>query len=175
MKLTVWRSLSLAAVSVMIAFAAKVNTDYDRKVDFTRYHTYSVLQIRTENALWVDRIRAAIDNQLESKGLQRAPSGGDLALAAFGSEQNQQRMETFYSGLGGGWYWRGFNDGIATTTVENTPIGTLTVDLFDAQSKKLVWRGVASDVLSDKPEKNEKKLADATKDMFKHFPPKPQG
>jgi len=37
-------------------------------------------------------------------------------------------------------------------------IGTLVVDLFDTPSKKLIWRGQASDVLSDKPEKNDKKL-----------------
>jgi len=43
--------------------------------------------------------------------------------------------------------------------------------MFDAQTKKLIWRGTASDVLSDKPEKNEKKLLKATEDMFKHFPP----
>jgi hypothetical protein len=42
--------------------------------------------------------------------------------------------------------------------VENTPVGTLVVDVFDGQNKKLIWRGTATDVLSDKPEKNEKKL-----------------
>ena len=35
--------------------------------------------------------------------------------------------------------------------------------------------GAASEALSGKPEKNEKKLADAVEDMFKHFPPQSKG
>jgi hypothetical protein len=40
---------------------------------------------------------------------------------------------------------------------------------------RAIWRGTASDVLSDKPEKNEKKLEKALTEMFKHFPPPPKG
>ena len=46
-------------------------------------------------------------------------------------------------GFGGGWFWRGFGDGMAVTDVENIPIGTLVVDIFDSPTKKLIWRGVA--------------------------------
>jgi hypothetical protein len=34
------------------------------------------------------------------------------------------------------------------------------------------WRGVASDTLSSKPEKNDKKLDEAVQKMFDKFPPK---
>jgi len=34
---------------------------------------------------------------------------------------------------------------------------------------------MASGALSDKPEKNEKKLEKAVAEMFKHFPPKSKG
>ena len=47
---------------------------------------------------------------------------------------------------------------MSTTTSENVPVGTLVVDLFDTQSKKLIFRGTASDDLSDKADKNEKKM-----------------
>jgi len=46
------------------------------------------------------------------------------------------------------------------------------VDLFDANSKEVVWRGVATETLSDNPEKNAKKLEDVVEDMFKQYPPK---
>jgi len=49
------------------------------------------------------------------------------------------------------------------------------VDIFDAPTKKLIWRGVATETLTDKPDKNEKKLEKATEEMFKNFPPKPKG
>jgi len=35
----------------------------------------------------------------------------------------------------------------------------------------LIWRGTANKTLTDKPDKNEKKLEDAVQSMFKHFPP----
>jgi hypothetical protein len=47
----------------------------------------------------------------------------------------------------------------------------LVVDIFDGNSKKLIWRGSSSETLSEKPDKNEKKLEKAVDEMFKHFPP----
>jgi hypothetical protein len=45
------------------------------------------------------------------------------------------------------------------------------VDLFDANSKKIIWRGSSSDTLSDKSDKNIKNLDKAVQKMFNHFPP----
>jgi hypothetical protein len=45
------------------------------------------------------------------------------------------------------------------------------VDIFDAKTKQLMFRGTAQDEISDKPEKNVKKLAKASDKMFKDFPP----
>jgi hypothetical protein len=64
---------------------------------------------------------------------------------------------------------------MATTTVENYKEGTLVVDMFDANTKKLLWRGNATDTLSDKSDKNIKKLDKSVEKMFKDFPPKPKG
>ena len=155
--------------------AAKVTTDYSHSVDFSRYSTYSWLDVKAGDPLWPDRIMSAVDSQLVAKGWSKVPAGGDASAAAFGSTHVQPRLETFYTGFGGGWFWRGFGDGMAVTNVENVPIGTLVVDIFDTPTKKLIWRGVANDVLSDKPDKNEKKLEKSVEEMFKHFPPNPKG
>jgi hypothetical protein len=81
-------------------------------------------------------------------------------------------LNTFYSGGYGGYGWRGVGGmGSATTTVNEYTVGTLVVDIFDAKSKQLLFRGTASDEISDKPEKNVKKLAKASDKMFKDFPP----
>jgi Domain of unknown function (DUF4136) len=166
------RFLLCVLAGTFVAFAAKVTTDYNHATDFSQYKTYSWLSVEAGNPLWTDRIKAAVDAQLDAKGWMKVAVGGDAAVAAFGSTHNQPRLETFYDGFGGGWFWRGFGNGIAITTVDSTPIGTLVVDLFDAPTKKLIWRGIATDALSDKPEKNEKKLEKAVSEMFHHFPPK---
>jgi hypothetical protein len=168
-----WVALCLAA-GVSILFA-KVTVDYNHSADFSKYHTYSWLTVKAGDPLWPDRIKAAVDHQLTSKGWTPVESGGDAAVSAFGATKEQQTLQTFYDSFGGGWYWSGFGDGMATTTVSTTPVGTLIVDIFDAPSKKLIWRAKATDTLSDKPDKNEKKLEKAVEEMFKNFPPKSKG
>jgi hypothetical protein len=169
--LFIWGTLVTGAALLL---AADVKTDYSHSADFGRYHTYSWIKVDAGNPLWVDRIQRDIDGELSAKGWMRVDSGGDAAVSAFGSTHNQQTLQTFYDGFGGGWFWRGFGN-TATTTVENTPVGTLVVDIFDAQTKKLIWRGSGNNTLSDKPEKNEKKLESTVQDMFKHFPPASKG
>ena len=162
------------ALAAVIAIAANVSTDYDKSADFGRYKTYSWIKAQAPNSLWSDRITNAVDGQLAAKGWTKVDSGGDAAVTALEFTKNEQTYQTFYNGLGGGWFWRGFGD-MATTTVENTPVGTLVVDIFDANTKKLLWRGRATDTLSDKPDKNEKKLEKSVADMFKKFPPPAKG
>jgi Domain of unknown function (DUF4136) len=61
--------------------------------------------------------------------------------------------------------------GTASTVVNEYQVGMLVVDMFDAKTKNLVFRGTASDELSDNAEKNAKKLDKASAKMFKTFPP----
>jgi len=50
-------------------------------------------------------------------------------------------------------------------------VGTLVVDLFDAKTKQLVWRGNSSDTLSNNSNKNIQNLDKDVAKMFKQFPP----
>jgi hypothetical protein len=99
-------------------------------------------------------------------------SGGDVAVVAIKTTQTQRTLQTFYDGFGGGWRWRGFGGmGEATTTEQDYKEGTLVVDLYDAKTKELIWRGSTEDTLSDKEAKNEKNLDKGVAKMFKKFPP----
>lgn len=170
---TLFFVFGIVALSGIGLLIAETKTDYDHSADFKAYKSYSWINADGGNSLWSDRIRRAVDQQLASKGLTRQDSGADVAVAAIGRTRREQTYTTFYNGIGGGWFWRGFNmPQTATTTVQETPVGTLTVDMFDGRSKKLVWRGIAIKTLSGKPEKNTKKLEDAVEDLFKKFPPK---
>ena len=163
-------------VGVMSLFAGKlsaqqVKTDYDRSANFGQYKTYSWEQIKTQDPLMVDRIKSAVKTALAAKGFTEVPSDGDLSLVAMETTRDQQTLDTFYNNFGGGWRWGGFGD--ATTTTETYKVGTLVVDLFDTKTKTLVWRGSASDTLSNKSEKNIDNLDKGVEKMFKQFPPDP--
>jgi len=164
----------VALLAACVMLFADVKTDFNHSTDFGKFKTYSWIKVQAANGLWQERIQRDVDTALQDKGWRKSESGGDAGVAAFGAAQNQQTLQTFYNGIGGGWFWGGF-DTTATTTVQNTPVGTLVVDIFDHQTKRLVWRGTADRTLSGDPEKNEKKLKDDIEDMFKHFPPKSRG
>jgi hypothetical protein len=155
------------------SFAQNVKTDYDRTVNFDQYKTYSWEKVQTQDPLWVDRIKSAVDADLTAKGWTQVPSDGNISLVAIEATKTEQTLNTFYNGFGGGWRWGGFGGfGDATTTTDTYQVGTLVLDMFDTQTKKLVWRGSASDTLSDKTDKNIKKLDKGVDKMLKHFPPR---
>jgi len=167
---TIFASVGIALLFTTASFAQQVKTDYDRSANFSQFKTYSWEKVQTQNQLWVDRIKEAVSAALTAKGLTPVESGGDIAIVAIEMTKSQQSLNTFYNGFGGGWRWGGgFGD--ATTTVDNYKVGTLVVDLFDAHTKTLLWRGSSSDTLSDKSDKNIKNLDKGVQKMFDHFPP----
>ena len=155
--------------------AQQVKTDYDRNANFGQYKTYSWEQVKTKDALDVDRIKAAVNAALAARGWTLVDSGGgDVSIIALEMTHDRQTLNTFYDGFGGGWGWRRFGGGglgEATTTTETYKVGTVVVDLFDTKTKQLIWRGAASDTLSNNSDKNIKNLEKGVDKMFKHFPP----
>ncbi len=163
---------ALFLVMLGAAFAQQVQTDFDHQANFSQYKTYSWQEIKPANSLWDARIKNAVDAQLSAKGWTKVDNGGDVAIVAVKTTQTQKNLQTFYDGMGGGWRWRGFGGmGEATTTEQDYKEGTLVVDLYDAKTKQLIWRGSAEDTLSNKAEKNEKNLDKGVAKMFKKFPP----
>jgi hypothetical protein len=166
-------------MGMMLLFAGKssaqqVKTDYDRVANFGQYKSYSWEQVKTKDALDVDRIKSAVNAALAAKGWTLVESGGDVAIIAIEMTRDQQTLNTFYDGFGGGWGWRRFGGGgfgEATTTTETYKVGTLVIDLFDTKTKQLIWRGASSDTLSNISDKNIKNLDKGVEKMFKNFPP----
>ena len=172
MQRTTFAPAGIALLFAAVSFAQQVKTDYDRGADFSQYKTYSWEKVQTQDPLWVDRIKDAVNSALTAKGWTHVESGGNVAIIAMETTQNRQTLNTFYDGFGGGWRWRGFGGfGESTTTADNYKVGTLVVDLFDVNTKTLIWRGSSSDTLSNKSDKNIKNLDKGVQKMFDHFPP----
>jgi hypothetical protein len=170
----------------MAAFASDVRTDYDHAANFSQYNTYSWGKVQTSDPFFVNRLQQAVDKQLQTKGWKLMPVGGSVTIFATDNIHDQQQVQTMYdnmgSGWGGGWGWGGwgwgggwggpgFGTGIATTTTTDRAIGNLVIDLFDGSSKKLLWRGLATEDLSSNEAKNTKMLDGDINNMFKNFPP----
>lgn len=167
---------SALILTTLLGAAQEVHTDYDHSYDFSQIKTFAV-KVATPwgDPLQEQRAVAAVTKELEAKGWATADeSTADAIVVIHGSTKADQSINTFYSGGGwGGWGWGG--GGMATTTVNTVKVGTGVVDIFDAKTKKLVFRGTAQDEISSKAEKNEKRIEKATEKMFKDFPPKAKG
>ena len=182
------RGLCRVALSTLMAFAAsssiaqKVHVELDQRVDFCRFKTYTWLESQhPADDPWAQRVMTAIDRQLIRKGLQKAVGsrGPDLEIV-YNSDIKERTTSAgcdygcvlaeylFNQVYGPPRFWP--QPGSWVSEVEKT--GSLVVGLVDASGKDMVWRGMATDTLSDKSEKNERKLNKAINKMFKKYPPK---
>jgi hypothetical protein len=173
-KLTLVAALALASTA---AVAQDVKTDYDKTANFAAIKTFQA-KIATGwgNQISEKRVLDEFTQALTEKGWKSVDANPDAVVLLHGATEKQKSLNTFYSGGGyGGYGYRGWGGmggmGTATTTTSEFLVGTLVVDIYDAKTKSLMFRGTATDELSDKPEKNQKKLQKASDKMFKDFPP----
>jgi Domain of unknown function (DUF4136) len=172
------RKLAIAAALVFVstaAFAQDVKTDFDKSANFAAIKTFGVkIGTSWHNQISEKRISDEISQTLVEKGWKVDEANPDALVLLHGATEKEKTLNTFYSGGYGGYGYRGWGAGgmgTATTTTSEYLVGTLVVDIFDAKTKSLMFRGTASDEISDKPEKNIKKVQKVADKMFKDFPP----
>jgi len=167
LKLSILCALLMVA---SLAIAQDIKTDHNHSVDFAKYKTFTwIKEPKTGNPLMKERIVDAVNRELQAKGLRLVASGADLGISANTATKEEHTLDSFYGGFPG-WRWHHYWDG--PVVVETYEVGTLVVDLFDTETKQVVWWATASDTISDKPEKNTEHLNKAVEKMFKDFPPR---
>lgn len=154
--------------------AQDVTYDFDKAADFARFKTYAWIPgTNLRDELNHKRIVNAVDAQLASKGLRKGDTDAnpDLLVAYHASFNRDLEISGLSSGWGG---YRFGPNRVGKARVEQILIGTLVVDMVDARSKTIVWRGVATREVDVKasPEKREKNINKAAEKLFKNYPPK---
>lgn len=170
----------------------KVNYDYDKNVNFDQYKTYEFYgwaknTDKLLNSLDKERVQDAFAQEFKKRGLTYVKSNGDLIVALFFVTKNKTETTAHTTGAGvyggyyGGYYgygprwgWGpGFNYSTTTYTTHDYKEGTLIVNVFDAKAKKLIWEGIATDVLKEKPEGREERIKRAVAKIMENYPVKP--
>jgi hypothetical protein len=163
------RKFVIAAVSLLCAaawpaFAQQVNVDWDKAANFAAFNTYSWTQGTIPagaNPLMVQRVNSAVETELSAIGLTKVDKDPDVLVAVHGATQQEVSLQSWgYSPRWGG----------GQIDVNKVLVGTLIVDIINAKTKQLAFRATASDTVSDKPEKNEKKIHKAVEKMFEKYP-----
>jgi len=160
------------------AFAAKVNTDWDPRIDFSKYSTFTFEDNSSfEESVVTQVIFLLITETLQKKGLKLVLEGeADLRVAVIGAIGNDFRIENYavsYAPYGGwgGWYGTGWS--ATAVGVRDITVGTVLVDLVDDKTNELVWRSVAHGTIDEaaNPDKRVKRIERVIAKMFKKFPP----
>jgi hypothetical protein len=157
-------ALALIIAATVPAAAQKVYVDYDREADFSKYRTFAWAEtpptsLEANHPMAHEFIKESIAIELTGGGgmiedlddpdvfvtYHTAPKESlQLMVAAFGY--------AYPSGWGWDPYW-----GTAMVTgsaqVNTYRKGSLIIDVWDARTKLALFRGTASDVISENPEK----------------------
>ncbi len=181
-----FRAILVLVVLLMAApaFAQKVFIDYDKEYDLDNVKTFAWVktsETSLENAdpLLHSRLVNGIEYYLTQAELTQVAENPDVYVTYHTSTKEEMSLNTTNFGYGypGGWGWGGYGGyyggwgggmGTSTTTVSKYEIGTLVIDVWDAASKNLVWRGTATNItVTDNPAKMEKRIDKALAKIVK--------
>ena len=178
---TVVAVLILAATTT--AFGVSVKSDYDKMFDLTKLRTFTFKTDRasndplSSNTIEAERLQSALSSQLQANGFSQESQDPNFIVAFYSRSKNKTEIEStpgfgFGSGFGWGYdmpyreHWRwGLGPDIWTY---NYIQGCVMVDIIDAKTNQLVWRGVATDTLSG-INQSDKQASDVAKDLVKRF------
>lgn len=160
-----------------------IKYDYNKTVNFTKYKTYSFNKWpegagKVINRITRQAIQKSVADQLNDRGLNYVNHGGDILVSLFilFSEKNNTRayfehykktVEDFTPSAGWGW---GNGDTTTHYETQDYKTGTLVVDFFDGNTKKLIWQCVASQLVDEKPGNREYGIQKAIEEIFSHYP-----
>ena len=177
-------------VSVGCSTAPSYEYDYDAAFDFDGLKTYRwyddivdsrMADYRKRNPS-DKRVREVVGREMEQRGFSESThTQADFWLNYQVSKQ-KQRVENitgygegFHGGAAAGTYGRGVSLGYSTgPSVREYEDGTAVLDVIDAKTQRIVWRGIAEGRL-----KNERNMKDkykatvkVTQELLAEFPPR---
>jgi Domain of unknown function (DUF4136) len=165
--------VTVAAALTVACSTMTTAVDYDRTIDWSKYKTFQIMEgTRSPVTFTQKRIEDGITQALTAKGMQPTTNNPSLLVYPHVVMSEQKQWNTMSMGSFGYRGWGGMGGGMATTTEQNIPIGTLIVDMVDPNSKEMVWRGTATDQVTATGE-DQGTINQAMEKLFANFPPAP--
>ena len=161
----------------------KTRIDFDKAVDFSVYRTYGFpKETGTDrggySTLVTSYFKNSIGTAMEARGYKYSAEHPDLLVNFY--MNTRDRTETApdvgfspygYYGYRSGLYspWPRYED--RTVTYQ---IGTINVDIVDAEKKQLIWEGVSEGRVTDEIMANPKVTVNAVvTDLMRQYPGRP--
>ena len=172
----------------LIAGAQQVRANWSKDAAFSDYRTYQwIPSEQTNHPFYRQYVGEYVNYALQKKKklhMVSASENPDLYVTYHFSTRETTDLETYgYSfggGWGGGWGMGGWGMGgwgmggpmYSQTRRVPRVMGYLTLDLIDARTKKIVWRGEAmQDDVTKSANAEEKQVANSVYKMLERYPP----
>lgn len=181
---TMLRSFLVVCAALVLNACAgiPVSTDYDPNWQLPASPAYAwmphpmhAVDPMVDNDLVAARIYRAVDEQLAARGFNVAKSENDVNLLVTYhiGEEEKLDVNTFHSHYGYYPCWHCWGPGFDSDVwVSQYTQGKLIIDMVDAKTKQLVWRGIASRRVPsfDSPQERDQFVRDSVAAIFKKFP-----
>ncbi len=167
----------------------QISSDYDASANFAGLKTYNWIpeppkassDPRIDNPFIERRIRDAVDNQLAAQGYERGLSGDSDFLVGYHVALEKKlavsTMNEYYGVVvGPRWHYSSPRWYGSETYVYDYDEGSLVLDIIEAGSRKLIWRGsaLARVDTTASAERKTKRINEAVQRILAQFPPKPK-
>jgi hypothetical protein len=165
----------LLAVTASACVSMSVSSHFERGADFSRLRTWDWGQpdgLPTgdprldNNAFFTDHLQGAVEKSLATRGFARVPAGTTPDVLVHYHANISQRFEVNEPDVN-------CSPGDCRASVIDYEQGTLVLDMIDARTNKLLWRGWARDSVEgviDNQDRMERQITEAVTKMFARFP-----
>jgi hypothetical protein len=155
--------------------AQTVTIDYDHTVNFLKFKTYTWEKLHATDPSVEERITIAMNRDMAGRYMTEAANSGDVTITAVEATQDKQEFTDFYNSLGDftwqrGWGSAGFLDSPAT--LQDVPLDTLIIDMYNPKTHKLLWRGTVTEPVAKSKDKNDRTIDTAVTLSISQYPPK---
>jgi len=149
--------------------SVRIFHDQDPAADFTKYSTYNFLawsegNLKTINEIERERMKVAVARELESRGLKFKAEGADVSVQITVYHREKKELYNSYYPYYNPYYYRG------GPMVYNSLERAIAVDIYDNESRTLVWHSAAVGELEYNTQKREERMPEVVAKLFKDFP-----
>jgi hypothetical protein len=172
----------LFALLWAMAIDAKMATDFNPNLDFTKYKTFayiggveSLVRMQLNPDMLNNRIHRAVARELSAKGLREVQpeENPDLVVRYWvEAESNAQLTGTAHWGMYGSYYYGYWTVMYTTMSTPVTHKGLLGIEMIDAKARELAWRLFVSEkIIHNDPDKIWKTADANIIKAYKSYPP----
>ncbi|MDX1570919.1 MAG: DUF4136 domain-containing protein [Xanthomonadales bacterium] len=178
------RVLLVILVVTGCASPVKTGMDYNEAADFGAYRTFAWMETAPAGSeggavspLTLHRIRSSLEETLIQKGFELTPdlANADIVVTFVVGTRDKISASSYprsFTVHRRGWVWCGpfcYDDEVIVRTYTE---GTLSVDMFDAETRTPVWHGWASKTITESDRDNPREaIKMAVEQLLEPFPP----